>query len=63
MCSDYDALDIISELQNEAIVQFLSGGTGTDGSLDEGLDDSLEEQEQSGPAYPTTEIPYEIIGD
>jgi len=61
--SDYDALDIISELQNEAIVQFLSGGTGTDGSLDEGLDDSLDEQEQSGPAYPTTEIPYEIIGD
>ena len=63
MCSDYDALDIISELQNEAIVQFLSGGTGTDGSLDEGLDDSLDEQEQSRPAYPTTEIPYEIIGD
>ena len=63
MCLDYDTVEEISDLQNEAIVQFLSGGTGTDGGLDEGLDDYLEEQEQFGAAYPTTEIPYEIIGD
>ncbi|OEU08579.1 cysteine proteinase [Fragilariopsis cylindrus CCMP1102] len=60
---DHDTVEEISDLQNEAIVQFLSGGTGTDGGLDEGLDDYLEEQEQFGAAYPTTEIPYEIIGD
>ena len=57
MCLDSDAFDEINDLQNEAIDQFLSGGIGTDGSLEDDL------EQQLGAAYPSTEIPYEIIGD
>ena len=57
MCLDSDAFDEINDLQNEAIDQFLSGGIGTDGSLEDDL------EQQSRAAYPDTEIPYEITGD
>ena len=52
MCLDYDTFDDIGDLQMEAIDQFLSGGIGTDGSLEDDL------EQQSRAAYPDTEIPY-----